>query len=135
MTTSDEVEVDVAKSPKANLRYKVILALLIFGALIGSGLSLVFKNQKSLIYRSHIGRDKIIHPIDVGFPLASYSHVHLETSDGENLHGYWFKGAAGKGKGKGKKFKRPTLIYFHGTSGKIVSPPFHSPSYIFIFLI
>lgn len=121
MSVSDDVEVDVAKSPKANLRYKLMLAFLIFGALIAAGLSLVFKNQKSLIYLSHVGRNKVIHPVDVGFPLANYSHVHIETCDGEKLHGYWFESASGKR--EGKKFQRPTLIYFHGTSGKIVNHP------------
>lgn len=87
---------------------RMILILLLAGGaafLLLAGCMFVFQ-ERLLFMPDTPGRDLRATPADLGL---TYEDVHLETSDGETLHG-WFVPAPNT---------KATLLHFHGNAGNI----------------
>lgn len=89
---------------------------IVLGSLLMISIILTFAFQRHLIYKPYVGREKMISPLCVKFTKDDYEVVKIDTLDNISLHGYWFKA-----KNNGEKAQKPTMVYFHGTSGKIVT--------------
>ncbi|MDT0635602.1 alpha/beta hydrolase [Spectribacter hydrogenoxidans] len=87
---------------------RMILTLLLAGGaafLLLAGCMFVFQ-ERLLFMPNTPGRDLRATPADVGL---AYEDVHLETTDGETLHGWYVPAPDAKA----------TLLHFHGNAGNI----------------
>ncbi|MEQ8798287.1 MAG: alpha/beta hydrolase [Salinisphaeraceae bacterium] len=87
---------------------RMILTLLLAGGaafLLLAGCMFVFQ-ERLLFMPKTPGRDLRATPADIGL---TYEDVHLETADGETLHGWFIPAPDAKA----------TLLHFHGNAGNI----------------
>ena len=75
--------------------------VLSYGAIVG----LAFAFQDQLLFQP--SSRLLATPDDAGMP---YETVHLDTKDGETLHGWWIPAP---------DVSRGTLLFFHGNAGNI----------------
>jgi len=71
------------------------------------GLALwLFVFQSNMVFYPETGREIIATPAQIGLP---YEDIHLKTSDGINLHGWYIPAAQPRG----------TVLFLHGNAGNI----------------
>ncbi len=75
--------------------------IVVYGAIVG----LAFSFQDQLLFQP--SSRLLATPDDAGMP---YETVHLDTDDGETLHGWWIPAP---------NVSRGTLLFFHGNAGNI----------------
>jgi len=87
---------------------RVLLSLLAGLALIYVSFGAVlYLFQGSMVYLANLpGRALDASPADIGL---EYEDVHIDTADGERLHGWFVRAAEGRG----------VLLFFHGNAGNI----------------
>ncbi|MGC2049697.1 MAG: alpha/beta fold hydrolase [Gallionella sp.] len=81
-------------------------ALVILAAVYGGLVLLVYFFQSHLVFYPGTGRELIATPDRMGLP---YEDLHLETSDGISLHGWYIPAAQPRG----------TVLFLHGNAGNI----------------
>ncbi len=90
---------------------KTVLGLAVgYGAI--TGLAFAFQDQLLFQPSSRL----IATPEDVGL---DFEPVHLETEDGETLHGWWVPAADVSRETSPDEFAKQTLLFFHGNAGNI----------------
>jgi fermentation-respiration switch protein FrsA (DUF1100 family) len=67
---------------------------------------LLFVTQSSLVFYPETGREIVATPAQLGLP---YEDLHLKTSDGISLHGWFVPAAQARG----------TVLFLHGNAGNI----------------
>ena len=71
------------------------------------GLALwLFVFQSNMVFYPETGREIIATPEQIGLP---YEDIHLKTSDGINLHGWYIPAVQPRG----------TVLFLHGNAGNI----------------
>jgi fermentation-respiration switch protein FrsA (DUF1100 family) len=85
--------------------------VLAYGAIVG----LAFAFQDQLLFQP--SSRLLATPEDAGM---DYETVHLNTDDGETLHGWWIPAAdVSRETGPGENAATRTLLFFHGNAGNI----------------
>lgn len=81
-----------------------------YGAIVG----LAFAFQDQLLFQP--SSRLLATPSDAGMP---YETVHLDTEDGETLHGWWIPAPDVSRETSPGEFAKQTLLFFHGNAGNI----------------
>ena len=86
------------------------------GLAVGYGaiVALAFAFQDQLLFQP--SSRLLATPDDVGM---SYETVHLDTDDGETLHGWWIPALDVSRETRSGEFAEHTLLFFHGNAGNI----------------
>ena len=88
-----------------------VLAIAVgYGAIVG----LAFAFQDQLLFQP--SSRLLATPDDAGM---RYETVHLDTEDGETLHGWWIPAADTSRETSPGEFAKQTLLFFHGNAGNI----------------
>lgn len=83
-----------------------LLVLLGFGVMLSGCTGLFFYPQRTLVRT----------PADLGL---AYQDVHIQTSDGLTLHGWWLPAQARTPRAGGKKSAKGTILFLHGNAENI----------------
>ena len=88
----------------------------VFGLVVGYaavvGLAFAFQDQLLFQPSSRL----VATPDEAGMP---YEKVHLDTDDGETLHGWWIPASGAPRETGPEDVAGPTLLFFHGNAGNI----------------